>query len=73
MEIEEESFKDRIIPKINEAVSSLINKKHQRILLDDFNSIKKKKIGSNFVFFNKTYKNVSHNNFYYFNLYIFII
>jgi helix-turn-helix protein len=73
MEVEEENFKDRIIPKINEAVSSLINKKHQRILLDDFNSIKKKKIGSNFVFFNKTYKNVSHNNLYYFNLYIFII
>ena len=59
MEIEEESFKDRIIPKIKEAVSSLVNKKHQRILLCDFNSIKKKKIGSNFAFFNKTYKNVS--------------
>ncbi len=59
MDVEEESFKDKIIPKINEAVSSLINKKHQRILLNDFNSIQKKKVGLNFVFFNKTYKNVS--------------
>ena len=59
MEVEEESFKDKIIPKINEAVTSLINKKHQRILLNDFNSIQKKKVGLNFVFFNKTYKNVS--------------
>ena len=59
MEIEEESFKDRIIPKIKEAVSSLVNKKHQRILLCDFNSIKKTKIGSNFAIFKKTYKNVS--------------
>ena len=59
MDVEEESFKEKIIPKINEAVSSLINKKHQRILLNDFNSIQKKKVGLNFVFFNKTYKNVS--------------
>ena len=59
MDVEEESFKDKIIPKINEAVTSLINKKHQRILLNDFNSIQKKKVGLNFVFFNKTYKNVS--------------
>ena len=51
MEVEEESFKDKIIPKINEAVTSLINKKHQRILLNDFNSIQKKKVGLNFVFF----------------------
>ena len=64
MEIEEENnFKDIIIPKIKKAVTTLTSNKHPRILLCDFNSIQKKKKGPNYLFFNKTYKNVSH---YYF-------
>ena len=59
MEVEEQSFKEIIIPKITEALTTLKNKNHQRILLDDFSTIQRKKIGSSFVFFNKTYKNVS--------------
>ena len=60
MEIEEENFKEIIIPKIKKATETLTNRNHPRILLCDFDSIKKKKIGPNFIFFNQTYKNVSH-------------
>ncbi len=60
MEIEQENFKDIIIPKIKKATETLTNNKHPRILLCDFSSIQKKKIGQNFIFFNPTYKNVSH-------------
>ena len=67
MEVEEENnFKDIIIPKIKKAVSTLTSNKHPRILLGDFGSIQKKKIGQNYLFFNKTYKNVSH---YFFNVF----
>jgi len=60
MEIEENNFKDIIIPKIEKATASLVNNKHSRILLSDFSSIQKKKLGKNYLFFNNTYKNVNH-------------
>jgi hypothetical protein len=60
MDIEENNFKDIIIPKIKKATASLANNKHSRILLSDFGSIQRKKLGKNFLFFNKTYKNVNH-------------
>jgi hypothetical protein len=60
MEIEENNFKDIIIPKIKKATASLANNKHSRILLSDFGSIQRKKLGKNFLFFNNTYKNVNH-------------
>ena len=64
MDIEENSFKDMIIPKIQKATTSLTSNNHPRILLCDFSSIQKKKLGDNYLFYNKTYKNVSNNNFY---------
>ena len=60
MEVEENNFKDIIIPKIKKATASLANNKHSRILLSDFGSIQRKKLGKNFLFFNNTYKNVNH-------------
>ena len=60
MEVEENNFKDIIIPKIKKATASLVNNKHSRILLSDFGSIQRKKLGKNFLFFNNTYKNVNH-------------
>lgn len=63
MEIEENDFKNKIIPKIQKATVSLTSSNHPRILLSDFSSIQKRKIGDNYLFFNKTYKNVSNNNF----------
>ena len=60
MEVEEIDFKDKIIPKIKKATAHLTSNKHPRILLCDFSSIQKKKMGPNYIFFNKTYKNVSH-------------
>ena len=68
MEVEG-SFKDLIIPKIKKATLSLTNKKHPHVLLCDFDAIQKKKMGDNFLFFNKTYKNVSY--FFHFNNSIF--
>ena len=60
MEVEEDSFKDRIIPKIQKATASLTSSNHPRILLCDFSTIQKKKLGDNYLFYNKTYKNVSY-------------
>ena len=60
MEIEENNFKDIIIPKIKKATASLASNKHSRILLSDFGSIQRKKIRKNYLFFNNTYKNVNH-------------
>jgi len=62
MEVEENSFKEIIIPKIKKATTTLTNNKHPRILLCDFSSIQEKELGNNYLFFNKTYKNVIHNN-----------
>ena len=59
MEIEEDDFKSKIIPKIKKATQDLVNKKHSRVLLSDFDSIQKKKAGNYFIFFNKIYDNVS--------------
>ena len=59
MEIEEDDFKSKIIPKIKKLTEDLVSNKHPRILLSDFNSIKKKKVGNYYVFYNKIYKNVS--------------
>ena len=55
------NFKNRIIPKIKNAIASLTKEKHQHIQLSDFNSIQRKKLGKNFIFFNNAYKDVSHN------------
>ena len=57
MDIEEEDFKEKIIPKIKKSTEELVNSKHQRVLLSDFTTIQKKKVGNYFVFFNKVYKN----------------
>ena len=63
MEIEQDDFKDVIIPKIKKSTENLVNNKHSRVLLSDFNSIQKKKVGHYFAFFNKVYKNVIINTF----------
>ena len=67
MEIEEDDFKSKIIPKIKKATQDLVNKKHPRVLLSDFDSIQKKKAGNYFIFFNKIYDNVSKYNIIYHN------
>jgi len=67
MEIEEDDFKSKIIPKIKKATQDLVNKKHSRVLLSDFDSIQKKKAGNYFIFFNKIYDNVSKYNIIYHN------
>ena len=67
MEIEEDDFKSKIIPKIKKATQDLVNKKHSRVLLSDFDSIQKKKAGNYFIFFNKIYNNVSKYNIIYHN------
>ena len=59
MDIEEDDFKSKIIPKIIQATENLVKNKHSRVLLCDFNSIQKKKAGNYFVFYNKVYNNVS--------------
>ena len=59
MDVEEDNFKDKIIPKIKNSTKELVNNKHQRVILSDFNSIQKKKVGHYYAFFNKIYKNVS--------------
>ena len=59
MEVEEEDFKNIIIPKIKKATEDLVNNKHSRVQLSDFDTIQKKKVGHYFAFFNKVYKNVS--------------
>jgi len=58
MDIEEPDFKEIIIPKIKKSTQDLVNNKHSRVHLCDFNSIQKKKVGHYFAFFNKVYKNV---------------
>ena len=60
MEIEQDDFKSKIIPKIKKLTEDLVNNKHPRILLSDFGSIQRKKLGKNYLFFNNTYKNVNH-------------
>ena len=60
MEIEQDDFKDVIIPKIKKSTEDLVKNKHSRVLLCDFNTIQKKKVGHYFAFFNKVYKNVSN-------------
>ena len=72
MEIEEDDFKSKIIPKIKKATQDLVNKKHSRVLLSDFDSIQKKKAGNYFIFFNKIYDNVSKYNIIYHNNNLFI-
>ena len=67
MEIEEDDFKSKIIPKIKKATQDLVNNKHSRVLLSDFDSIQKKKAGNYFIFFNKIYDNVSKYNIIYHN------
>lgn len=57
--METRNFKKIIIPKIKKSTADLINNKHSRIALCDFSSIQKKKLGPDFLFFNKIYKNVS--------------
>ena len=59
MEVEEEDFKNIIIPKIKKATEDLVNNKHSRVQLSDFDAIQKKKVGHYFAFFNKVYKNVN--------------
>ena len=59
MEIEEDDFKSKIIPKIKKSTQDLVNNKHPRVLISDFNSIQKKKVGNYFIFYNKVYNNVS--------------
>ena len=66
MEVEEPDFKEIIIPKIKKSTKDLVNNKHSRVHLGDFNSIQKKKVGHYFAFFNKVYKNVSKISFFYF-------
>ena len=43
MEIEGDDFKNTIIPKIKKSTEDLVNNKHSRVLLSDFNSIYTKK------------------------------
>ena len=59
MEIEEDDFKSKIIPKIKKSTQDLVNNKHSRVLISDFNSIQKKRVGNYFIFYNKVYNNVS--------------
>lgn len=59
MEIEEDDFKSKIIAKIKKSTQDLVNNKHSRVLISDFNSIQKKKVGNYFIFYNKVYSNVS--------------
>ena len=59
MEIEEDDFKSKIISKIKKSTQDLVNNKHSRVLISDFNSIQKKKVGNYFIFYNKVYNNVS--------------
>ena len=59
MEIEEDDFKSKIIAKIKKSTQDLVNNKHSRVLISDFNSIQKKKVGNYFIFYNKVYNNVS--------------
>ena len=59
MEFEEDDFKSKIIPKIKKSTQDLVNNKHSRVLISDFNSIQKKKVGNYFIFYNKVYNNVS--------------
>jgi hypothetical protein len=59
MEVEEDDFKTVIVPKIKKSTEDLVNNKHSRVLISDFNSIQKKKVGNYFAFFNKVYNNVS--------------
>ena len=65
MEVEEDDFKTVIVPKIKKSTEDLVNNKHSRVLLSDFNSIQKKKVGNYFAFFNKVYNNVSKYNIIY--------
>lgn len=67
MDIEEPDFKEIIIPKIKKSTQDLVNNKHSRVLLSDFDSIQKKKAGNYFIFFNKIYDNVSKYNIIYHN------
>ena len=43
MEVEEPDFKEIIIPKIKKSTQDLVNNKHSRVHLGDFNSIQKRK------------------------------
>ena len=43
MDIEEPDFKEIIIPKIKKSTQDLVNNKHSRVHLCDFNSIYTKK------------------------------
>ena len=63
MEIEGDDFKNTIIPKIKKSTEDLVNNKHSRVLLSDFNSIQKKKVGHYYAFYNKIYKNVSKRKY----------
>ena len=63
MEIEGDDFKNAIIPKIKKSTEDLVNNKHSRVLLSDFNSIQKKKVGHYYAFYNKIYKNVSKRKY----------
>ena len=65
MEVEEDDFKTVIVPKIKISTEYLVNNKHSRVLISDFNSIQKKKVGNYFAFFNKVYNNVSKYNIIY--------
>jgi len=65
MEVEEDDFKTVIVPKIKKSTEDLVNNKHSRVLISDFNSIQKKKVGNYFAFFNKVYNNVSKYNIIY--------
>jgi hypothetical protein len=63
MEVEGDDFKNEIIPKIKKSTEDLVNNKHSRVLLSDFNSIQKKKVGHYFAFYNKIYENVSNSKY----------
>ena len=65
MEVEEDDFKTVIVPKIKKSTEDLVNNKHSRVLISDFNSIQKKKVGNYFAFFNEVYNNVSKYNIIY--------
>ena len=43
IEVEGDDFKNEIIPKIKKSTEDLVNNKHSRVLLSDFNSIYTKK------------------------------
>ena len=63
MEIEGDDFKNEIIPKIKKSTQDLVNNKHSRVHLGDFNSIQKKKVGHYYAFYNKIYENVSNSKY----------